>query len=74
VLLLNAATGRGEECQEKWLHTVELLEDAVNGARAAAAGHGDIELVGVRGHFLQMVVLWRLKVLLVKRFVVVSVD
>ena len=31
--------------------TVELLEDAVDGAGAAAAGHGDVELVGVRvGH------------------------
>lgn len=30
--------------------TVELLEDTVDGAGAAAAGHGDVELVGVR-HF-----------------------
>ena len=28
--------------------TFELAEDAVNGAGAAAAGHGDVELVGVR--------------------------
>lgn len=31
--------------------TFELLEDALDGAGAAAAGHGDVELVGVR-HFL----------------------
>lgn len=28
--------------------TFELLEDSVDGAGAAAAGHGDVELVGVR--------------------------
>lgn len=28
--------------------TLELLEDSVDGAGAAAAGHGDVELVGVR--------------------------
>ena len=28
-------------------HTVELLEDAVDGAGAAAAAHADVELVGV---------------------------
>lgn len=28
--------------------TIELLEDAVDGARAAAAAHGHVELVGVR--------------------------
>lgn len=28
--------------------TLELLEDAVDGARAAAAAHGHVELVGVR--------------------------
>lgn len=36
--------GNGEE------HTVKLLEDAVDGAGAAAAGHCDVELVGVRSH------------------------
>jgi hypothetical protein len=35
----------------EWLHTVKLLEDTVNGARATTAGHGDIELVGVGRHF-----------------------
>ena len=35
---------------EGGLRTVELLEDTVDGAGAAAAGHGDVELVGVR-HF-----------------------
>lgn len=33
--------------------TIELLEDSVNGTRAAAAAHADIELVGVvLGHFV----------------------
>lgn len=32
-----------------WL-TVHLLEHALNGAGAAAAGHGDVELVVVVGH------------------------
>jgi hypothetical protein len=32
--------------------TIKLLEDTVNGTRAAAAAHGDVELVGVCvGHF-----------------------
>jgi hypothetical protein len=31
--------------------TVELLEDALNSARAATAAHGHVELVGVSGHF-----------------------
>jgi hypothetical protein len=31
--------------------TIELLEHALHGARAAAAGHGDVELVVVLGHF-----------------------
>lgn len=31
--------------------TVKLLEDAIDGARAAAAAHADVELVGVSvGH------------------------
>jgi hypothetical protein len=35
-------------CEQKcFLLTVELLEDSVNGARAAAAAHGDVELVSV---------------------------
>lgn len=33
------------------MHTVELLEDSVDGTGAAAAAHGDVELVGVSvGH------------------------
>ena len=31
-------------------HTIELLEHALHGAGAAAAGHGDVELVVVFGH------------------------
>jgi len=31
--------------------TLELLEHALDGAGAAAAGHGDVELVVVLGHF-----------------------
>jgi hypothetical protein len=31
--------------------TIELLQHALNGAGAAAAGHGDVELVVVFGHF-----------------------
>ena len=31
--------------------TIELLEHALHGAGAAAAGHGDVELVVVLGHF-----------------------
>jgi len=31
--------------------TIELLEHALDGAGAAAAGHGDVELVVVFGHF-----------------------
>lgn len=31
-------------------HTFQPLQDAVDGAGAAAAGHGDVELVGVVGH------------------------
>jgi hypothetical protein len=39
------------------LDAVELLEDAVDGAGAAAAAHGDVELVGVRhGGLLRVVV------------------
>lgn len=30
--------------------TLELLEHTLHGARAAAAGHGDVELVVVFGH------------------------
>lgn len=30
--------------------TLQPLEDAVDGAGAAAARHGDVELVGVVGH------------------------
>ena len=32
------------------LLTIHLLEHALNGARAAAACHGDVELVVVVGH------------------------
>lgn len=32
-------------------HTIELLEHALHGAGAAAAGHGNVELVVVLGHF-----------------------
>lgn len=32
-------------------HTIELLEHALHGAGAAAACHGDVELVVVFGHF-----------------------
>lgn len=31
-------------------HTIKLLEDSFDCARAAAAGHGDVELVLVFGH------------------------
>jgi hypothetical protein len=31
--------------------TLQPLQDAVDGAGAAAAGHGDVELVGVVGHY-----------------------
>jgi hypothetical protein len=34
-----------------WQLTIELLEHALHGAGAAAAGHGDVELVVVFGHF-----------------------
>lgn len=33
--------------------TIELLEDALDCARAAATGHGNIELVSVVGHCLE---------------------
>jgi hypothetical protein len=32
--------------------TIEFLEDTVDGAGAAGAGHGDGEFVGVGGRFL----------------------
>ena len=31
--------------------TIELLQHALHGAGAAAAGHGDVEFVVVLGHF-----------------------
>lgn len=31
--------------------TLKLLQHALDGAGAAAAGHGDVELVVVLGHF-----------------------
>lgn len=40
------ATWRGREL------TIELLEDALYGARAAAAAHADVELVCVGRHFV----------------------
>ena len=36
---------KGEQKAEEDLHTVKLLEDALNGAGAAAAAHLDIEFV-----------------------------
>ncbi|EWG52977.1 hypothetical protein FVEG_17044 [Fusarium verticillioides 7600] len=45
-MLLAAASGRSGR-----IHTVELLEDSIDGTGAAAAAHGDIELVSVSvGH------------------------
>ena len=42
-----------------WQLTIELLEHALHGAGAAAAGHGDVELVVVFGHFeLCLLVCW----------------
>ena len=48
-------------------HTIKFLEDALNGARAPAAGHGHVEFVVVVGHciwYLEAVVAkkWRLEV------------
>lgn len=40
----------GEEiCGERGL-TIQLLQDTVDGAGAAAAAHADVELVGVLSH------------------------
>jgi hypothetical protein len=42
--------------------TIELLQHALHGAGAAAAGHGDVELVVVFGHFEGVLrLLWALK-------------
>lgn len=43
---------------EETKRTVKLLEDAVDGAGAATAGHGDVELVGVGGHGAGCAVSW----------------
>lgn len=32
-------------------HTLKLVQDSFHGTRAAAAAHGDVELVLVVGHF-----------------------
>jgi hypothetical protein len=55
-----------EQSGEKWKnvhgrHTLELLQNARDGAGAAAAGHGDVELVGVVGHCgeVWLGVVWR---------------
>jgi hypothetical protein len=54
--LVGRCKGRKMGSQEKGRQeklTVELLEDSVDGAGAAAAGHADVELVGVLvGHFV----------------------
>lgn len=38
-------------CRGLYQRTIELLENTFNCAGAATAGHGDIELVCVVGHF-----------------------
>jgi hypothetical protein len=47
--------------RQEWQHrgadmelTIELLEDALNGARAAATAHRDIELVLMVDHFVSV--------------------
>lgn len=51
--------------------TIELLQDTLHGAGAAAAGHGDVELVVVLGHFgewwVGCEVWWRVVLLLRER-------
>lgn len=32
-------------------HTLKLVQDSFHGTRAAAAAHGDVELILVVGHF-----------------------
>lgn len=53
--------------------TVKLLEDTVDGSGAAAAGHGDVELVSVCvGHGDElMLVTWSVLCVGVKKLVVV---
>ena len=53
VVRLDAYNGLIFQFSQQWWRAVtfELLEHALNGAGAATAAHGDVELVVVFGHF-----------------------